>query len=127
MAKEQKVAITAIGQFDGFNVKKNKSVDISFKFSYDERISMMQIVALVSQATTIITKKGTDKPKTLGQFMLQDFKMDRDGECKVKFNSDVETVDMEQITGMLDESGELLKIRMQCEIELEDGDEDGDE
>lgn len=121
---EEKVIIKAVGIFNGTNIKKNKSIDINFKFSHDERISMMKAVAFISQNVQIYSKKESDKSKYLGEFRFQNLNMDRDGETKLKFNSEMESVNMEAISEMIEDGAELLKLKMQAVIELEDGEEE---
>jgi glutathione peroxidase-family protein len=117
------LTITAIGQYKSFNIKNNKSVDLSFKFSYDERINMVQAISFIGQNVTILAKKGAEKPVKLGMFNFHELKIDRDGEATIKFNSDVDYVFTENVNAIVGKD-ELLKIRMQANIIMEETPDD---
>lgn len=119
----ERFALTAIGQYNNFNIKNNKSVDLSFKFSYDERINVLKVIAFVGQNVQIQAKKGAEKPVKLGMYNFHELKLDRDGEATIKFNSEVDYVYTENVNEIVGKD-ELLKIHMVANIIMEESPDD---
>jgi hypothetical protein len=119
----QDFILTAIGQYNSFNIKNNKSVDLSFKFSYDERINIVKSITFVGQNIEIVAKKGGNKPVKLGLFTFQELKIDRDGESTIKFNSEVDYVYTENINEIVSKD-ELIKVKMKANIIMEETPDD---
>jgi hypothetical protein len=116
--RTEKVIVSAIGLYDGHATKKNKSVDLKFKFSYDERINVVKAIAFVGQNISVQAKKGNDKPVSLGTFSFQELKIDRDGETILKLNSELDYVYSENINSIVGD--DLLKIRLSADIIIEE-------
>ena len=120
---EQKIEVMAIGSFDGNNIKKNKSIDLKFKFGIDQRSEVIKAVMLVGQDVSVFTKQGKEKAKFIGVFRFNGMNIDRDGETKITFNSLLEEVRVDAMNEMI-ENGEYMKIKMVADVELEDETED---
>ena len=111
--------VLAIGQYHAFNIKNNKSVDLVLKFSFEEKINIVQTIAFVVQNVEVFAKKGANKAVKLGLFNFHELKIDRDGEATIKFNSEVDYVYVENVNEIVGKD-ELLKIRMVANIIMED-------
>lgn len=111
--------VSAVGQYNGFNIKNNKSVDLSFKFSFEEKTNIIKTILFTGQNVKILARKGSNKPVKLGLFNFQELKIDRDGESTLKFNSEVDYVYVENINEIVGKD-ELLKIKMEANVILED-------
>lgn len=124
--KTVKFVVNAVGQYHAFNIKNNKGVDLSFKFSYDERINILKTITFVGQNVEIQAKKGAGKPVKLGMYNFQELKMDRDGETTLKFTSEVDYVYTENVNEIVGKD-ELLKIHMVANIIMEEETPDDEE
>ena len=103
------------GSYNGHNIKANKSIDISFKFSYGELINVVKLLQLLNENVLIGVKVGAKaKPKALGTFMIKDLKIDGDGESTVKFNSLLDHVEAENLNDL---AGENLFIMFKATVE----------
>ena len=64
--KVLRIEVTAVGNFEGTNVKKNKSMDLKFIFGIEERSNIIQAVMLVGQDISVFTKKGKENNQVAG-------------------------------------------------------------
>lgn len=121
--KVVRIEVTAVGNFEGTNVKKNKSMDLKFIFGIEERSNIIQSVMLVGQDISVFTKKGKEKAKFLGVFRFNSLHVDRDGETKITFNTMTEDAKMDAINEMI-ENSEYIKVKMVADVEMEDKEDD---
>ena len=117
--KSEKLAITAVGQYDGHTVKKNKAIDLKFKFSYDERSNMATAIAFINQNINVVVKVENNKPVKIGMFDMHELKFDKDGQCFVKLSSTIDYIETDNLNEIITINN-LIKIRMQAEIILEE-------
>ena len=112
--KQKEVVIKSICSYNGHNIKPNSSVDISFKFKYDELVNYIRLVQLLNENINIVVKIGDEKPKKLGIFRLKEIKIDDDGEAVIKFNSSLDYVEADNLNGLVNE---ILKVAFKASIE----------
>lgn len=117
MAKQQKIKFQMTGKYHGHQIRPNKSVDISFKFKYDELTNVMKLLQLLNENVTIDVKLPMVKPQHLGMFMINDIKISGDGESTIKFNSLLDYVESNNLNNLI---GDILTIRFRATIELEE-------
>lgn len=118
----EKVKAIAIGTFDGMTVRKNKSIDLTFIFPFDQRAEALKTTLFVSQDIRVLAKVGKEKPIELGYFRFNNFNFNSHGESKVKLSAFLEYVNMENVNSIADNEV-LLTIMFVSEIEVEDEEE----
>lgn len=106
------------GTYLNFAIKKNKTVRLSFNFSYEERINAIKAIALVGQDIKITAKLLQNPPVILGQFLFYSLKLDRDGQTTLVLDSEIDSVDVKNINSIIDDEN-LLKLKFDSLIELE--------
>lgn len=118
MAKE--VKIKTIANYNGHNVKANKSVDISFKFSYGDLVEYIKVIQMLNENVEIIVKQLDSKPQKLGIFMVKDIRIDHDGEGTIKFNSMVDQAEVQLMHLLANDEQFKILLKAKIEEELED-------
>lgn len=113
MAKTVKIA--SMCKYNGHNIRANKSVDLSLKFSYEELPNYIKVIQLLNENVSIVVKVGDNKPSKLGIFMVKEIKIDHDGEGLLKFNSMLDHVEANEINELV--GADYIKIRFDAEIE----------
>lgn len=108
------------GKYVDHNVKANKSAMLQFKMPYTELVNYVQSVQMLNENVTVGVKVGADKPVSLGTFMMQNLNIDRDGEGKMKFNSQLDFIDGNALNELAMRSDEPLIILLKAEIDTED-------
>ncbi|MCX7924157.1 MAG: hypothetical protein N3B21_19435 [Clostridia bacterium] len=121
MAKEIKVR--SLAKYNGHSLKNNKAVDLGLKFAYEELPNYIKLIQFLNENTTITIKRGNNPPQKLGIFMVKEIKIDHDGEGVVKFNSQLDHVEADEITTIVGD--EIFKVMF--EAKAEEVEEDGDE
>ena len=116
------VKIKAVGNYNGHNIKANKSVDIGFKFGYSEIVNIVKLLQLLNENTTIFVRTGEGKPKKVGMFMIKGIRIDNDGESVVNFNSNVDFIEAPSLDGLA--GADLLNIMFKAEIDIKEEEED---
>lgn len=116
MAEQKLIRFKAIGTYHGHSVRNNNSVDLSFKFGYDELVNSIKLIQLLNENISISAKAGDHKPFSLGVFMIKDIKVDHDGQVVAKFNSQTDYVELDNFKYLV---GELVKLMFQAKIEIE--------
>ena len=107
--------------FNGYSTKKNGDVDVSFKAPYSELVNCMKLLQMISCNIQCKAKMGASgKPFDLGTFYLTKFNVDRDGETRLTFNTEIESSEIENMIN-LTEKDQI--IYLMCVAELEDDDE----
>lgn len=124
-----KVKTKAIAKYNGHSIKTNKTVDISFKFAYEELPNYIQMVQFLNENVEITVKQNDKKAQKLGTFMVKEIKVDHDGEGIVKFTSMVDHVEANEINDLV--STEPFKIMFSADVEEvedeEESEDDGDD
>lgn len=123
----QTVKVKTESKYMNHSVKANKSIDILFKMPYSELSQYIQTIQMLNENVTLAGKIGSDKkPLLLGTFMVNNINVDRDGEGKIKFNSQLDYVESENINELANRNEEPLVLLMKADIELEEDQEDED-
>lgn len=121
---EQKMEIVKIkfeGQYVNHDVKANKAVNVQFKMPYSELSQYIQTIQMLNENVTVGAKIGADKkPINLGTYMVQSINIDRDGEGKIKFNSQLDAVDANALNDLAIRNDEPLMIMLKANIDVEE-------
>lgn len=113
---EKEVKIKLLGNYNGHNIKSNKSIDLNLKMPYDELTNYIQLVQLLNENITVYFKIGKEKPKKIGLFMIKDLKIDGDGEGKLKLNSLLDYVEISSVNNLATNTEEILKFLFVAKI-----------
>lgn len=123
----KKVKCTLEAQYNGHSIKNNGDVDLNFKIPYSEITSGLLLTQMLNANINIVAKVGAGKPINLGTFMLKNLSIDRDGETKIKFNSEVDNAEVVNFVDLA-ERETIVKLKCEAMVEVEEDDsEDGDE
>ena len=117
-----KISIKEIVSYKGHSVKANGNVDISFNAMYDQLTKSMEVLQMLNNDVTIIAKLSGSKPIKLGTFSVKNVLFDGDGESILKFVSLVDYIEMDNINSII--SQENFQLKMEADIEMEDGTEE---
>lgn len=117
----EKIKIKTVVTYEGHQVKKNKSVDITFKCEYGELPQYIKLVQFLNENVDITIKQSDEPAEKLGTFMIRDIRIDHDGEGTLKFNSMVDHSECQIFHRLA--GNEPFKIMFEAEVE-EEGEED---
>jgi hypothetical protein len=121
------VKIKTESKYVSHGVKSNKSIDILFKMPYSELVNYIQSIQMLNENITVAGKIGADKkPIKLGTFMLNNITIDRDGEGKIKFNSQLDFVESQNINELANRNDEPLILFLKAEIDTEKENEENE-
>jgi hypothetical protein len=115
------VKVKAIGEYAGHSIKSNKSIDINFKCNYDQLTNYVQLIQLLNENVDIVIRIEKQKPFKLGMFMVKQIVIGSDGQGTLKFNSQLDYVEKNNLNDL---SGELLQLMFKANVEEEDEDEE---
>src|SRR5690606_37656248 len=100
-----------------------KSVNVQFKMPYTELTNYIQSVQMLNENVTVAARIGADKkPIKLGSYQINTINIDRDGECKLKFNSQLDFVDASNLNELAGRTDEPLMVLMKANIDIDDDD-----
>lgn len=123
----EKVKCILEAQYDGHHIKGNGDLDLNFKMPYSELLSVIKITQMINTNINVSARIANKKPFKLGTFMMKNISIDREGESKVRFNSEVNTVEMENFVSLA-EKDQIIKLMCEASIpEENDSDDDDDE
>lgn len=114
------IKVRTEGSYLNHNVKANKSIDVVLKAPYSELTNYIQTIQMLNENVEVGAKIGSDKPIKLGTFMISSISVDRDGEGKIKLNSQLDYVDSNSINELANRNDEPLKIMFKAQIEEEE-------
>jgi len=117
------IKVKAVGKYHGHSVKPNGAVDLSFKLPYDELTSVVKTLQMLNVNITIMAKIEDDKPIKLGMLMLKNVTIDHDGEAVLKFNSQLDYVEADNINDLAKTERFTLLMKAEIEAETEADDE----
>lgn len=115
-----------VTQYNGHSIKNNGDLDLNFKADYSEIVNVVSLVRMLNQSIDVKTKVGSEKPKSLGSFSLKTLSIDRDGESKIKFNSDFNAIDPDTLADLL-QPETLIILQCSALVEVEDDEEEDDD
>lgn len=108
-------------------VKANKAVDVTFKMPYTELTQYIGSIQMLNENVTVASKIGPDKkPNKLGTFMISNISVDRDGQGTLKFNSQLDFVEPDNINQMASRNDEPMILFLKADIEDIEETEDPD-
>lgn len=111
-----------IASFDGLTVGKNKTVQVKFKFKYDEMLTSVELLQGLNADITVFAKTPSAKPVELGVFTIGAVNFDRDGNATIPFKSLVDNVNLVNICSLVDE--EIIQLRFRALLNLPEPEEE---
>jgi len=118
MGEVKAISVKLSGDYVGHAMKKNQTIDLSFKFLAIERANAMEILSMVNQNIEVIARAGINKPIKIGLFNFNGWSCSRDGDVMLKLQSDRDFVDMPNIDIIA--KADILTLMFKCEIEMDD-------
>lgn len=118
----EKVSIKTIASYGGHNINQVKNISLTLKFTYDTITKYIQSIQMLNENVSIIAAIDGEKIK-LGSFMINSINIDHDGAGKIKFKSQVDYVELENITKII--SNDAFKVALIAEIDT-DGEEEAE-
>jgi hypothetical protein len=114
------VKIKTEAKYVSHDVKQNKSINVNFKMPYSELTNYIQSIQMLNENITLAGKIGSDKkPLKFGMFSLNNINIDRDGEGKIRFNSQLDFVESQNINELANRNDEPLILFLKAEIDVE--------
>lgn len=120
----EKVNIKTIASYGGHKVNQAKSISLTLKFTYDTITKYIQTIQMLNEDVVIIAVVDGVKIK-LGTFNVNNISIDRDGGGKIRFNSQIDFVELENISKII--SSEAFKVMLVAEIDTEESESDSEE
>ena len=122
---EKKVVINELVSYSGHNVSANGVVNLTLVAKYSELANSIQAMQMLNENINIKAKLGAGKPFLLGMFRIKNILVDGDGESKLKFVSERDSIELDNLNSLpfSNEDNSDFTIRMEATIEGEDEDE----
>ena len=117
----QNVKIKTVASYGGHNVNQAGSVSLKLVFSYDTITKYIQAIQRLNENVNLLAVINGEKIK-LGSFMINSINIDHDGAGKIKFNSQLDYVEIDNISKLI--NSDLFKIMLQAEIDVEENEEE---
>lgn len=117
----QNVKIKTVASYGGHNVNQAGSVSLKLVFSYDTITKYIQAIQMLNENVNLLAVINGEKIK-LGSFMINSINIDHDGAGKIKFNSQLDYVEIDNISKLI--NSDLFKIMFQAEIYVEENEEE---
>ena len=117
----QDVKIKTVASYGGHNVNQAGSVSLKLVFSYDTITKYIQAIQMLNENVNLLAVINGEKIK-LGSFMINSINIDHDGAGKIKFNSQLDYVEIDNISKLI--NSDLFKIMLQAEIDVEENEEE---
>ena len=117
----QNVKIKTVASYGGHNVNQAGSVSLKLVFSYDTITKYIQAIQMLNENVNLLAVINGEKIK-LGSFMINSINIDQDGAGKIKFNSQLDYVEIDNISKLI--NSDLFKIMLQAEIDVEENEEE---
>lgn len=118
---ESKVQVKTVANYGGHAIKPNGNVDLKLKCEYSELTGSVQMLQMLNNDITVLCKLPSSKPLKIGVFRLKNMNIDHDGQSVVTLNSQVDFVEVDNITQLI--TDEKFQLRMEAEIENEESGE----
>lgn len=109
-----KINVKTLASYAGHTINKNKSISLTLKFSYETIVKYIQAIQMLNENVELLAKVGGEKIK-LGSFMINNINIDHDGEGKIKFNSQIDYVELNSISKLIDT--EIFKLSLSADVE----------
>lgn len=115
--------IKSVAMYNGHSIKTNKMIDLGFKFAADELQNCLKLIPCFNSNIEIYAKMSNiQNTLKLGTLMIKDYKIDKDANTTIKFHSQIDFVEINNISKLVGD--ELIKLMFKADLELE---EDGNE
>lgn len=115
----EQVKTRMVVTYDGHSVRKDGDIDVKFKADYGEVVNVLSLFQMLNQNVDIKVKVGSAKPSVLGTFIIRSISVDRDGESKLKFNSEANHVNLSSIMELA-VPDTLITLQATATIEVDD-------
>ena len=127
--KTVKVKVKEIVEYAGHTLSANGNVNFTLKASYSELTNTIQLMQMLNNDVDIKARLPGGKPMKLGSFRIKQIVIDGDGESKIKFNSLNDYVEMDNLNVLPNNGADVKEftVLLEAEIEIEEGDTDGEE
>lgn len=124
----KKITINEFVSYSGHNISANGIVNLTLVAKYSELTNTIQAMQTLNEDIKIKARLGSEKPMMLGIFRIKNIVIDGDGESKIKFASDRDSVELDNINKLpfANEDNSEFMIRMEANIE-EDENKDEEE
>lgn len=122
----KKVAITEFVSYSGHNVSANGIVNLTLAAKYGELTNTIQAMQLLNEDIKMKAKLGANKPMLLGTFRIKNITVDGDGESKIKFASDRDAVELDNINALPFSNEDNSDFMIRMEATIEDIEEEGE-
>lgn len=117
--KDVKIKVMGVALYDGHSVRKQGAVDLKFVMDYSELPNTIKLLQLLNNDIKIQVKMlDKKKPSNLGIWRLDSIHTGSDGVSKVKFNSQEDFVEMNELNEFT--KMELFKVKFEADVEIED-------
>ena len=125
----KKITINEFVSYSGHNISANGIVNLTLVAKYSELTNTIQAMQTLNEDIKIKARLGSEKPMMLGIFRIKNIVIDGDGESKIKFVSDRDSVELDNINKLpfANEDNSEFMIRMEANIEEEDENKDEEE
>ena len=120
----QSVKIKTVASYGGHNVNQAGAVSLKLVFSYDTITKYIQAIQMLNENVNLLAVINGEKIK-LGSFMINSINIDHDGAGKIKFNSQLDYVEIDNISKLI--NSDLFKIMLQAESDVEEVEENEEE
>lgn len=121
MKKEIKQVVT----YGGHSLAASGSVNLSFKAGYSELVNSVNLLSMLNNDVSIKARMPGSKPFKLGIFRVKAVNIGDDGESVLKFNSLDTSVELNNLNSLV--TTDAFTVLYEAELELEGGEEDGEE
>lgn len=88
-----------VGAYDGHSVKKDGTVVLKFVFPFSEMAAAIRTVLTLGKEVALGVRTSVDDKQTrlvIGMAVVNNLRVDRDGEVHISFESDVKTVNLDR-------------------------------
>lgn len=112
----EKVKIKTVAKYGGHNINSMQSINLTLKFSYDTMPKYIQAIQMLNEDVTITAVIANEKIK-LGVFNVHNITVDKDGAGKIKFTSQVDYVNLNNISALIGD--DVFRVMLEAEIETD--------
>ena len=127
--KTVKAKVKETVEYAGHTLSANGNVNFTLKASYSELTNTIQLMQMLNNDVDIKARLPGGKPMNLGSFRIKQIVIDGDGESKIKFNSLNDYVEMDNLNVLPNNGADIKEftVLLEAEIEIEEGDTNGEE
>lgn len=111
-----------IASFQGLTIGKNGTVQLKFKFKYDEMLTSVELLQGLNNDITVYAKLPNRNPMELGVFTIGSINFDRDGNAMMPLKSMTDNVNLANICSLADE--EVVQLRFRALLNLPEPEEE---